>query len=50
MMKKEYVKPEMVMEVILLETMIATSIEVEEGETDGRGANEHRGGWGNLWD
>ena len=38
------------MEVILLETMIATSMEVGEGETDGRGANEHRGGWGNLWD
>ena len=49
MMKKEYVKPEMVMEEILLEAMIATSIEVEEGEDDGRGANDRRGGWGDLW-
>ena len=60
-MKKEYVKPEMVMEEILLEGMLAQSGELGGGGTDMGGggvdrpgggrpdANEHRGGWGDLW-
>ena len=52
-MKKEYIKPEMVVEEIILETMLlADSI----GETDGpvepwsNERREGRGTWGNLWD
>jgi len=51
-MKKEYIKPEMAVEEILVETMIATSPGgVEEGEPDQPlGTNDRRGGWGDLWD
>ena len=52
-MKKEYIKPEMVVEDLVLESeMLAGSI----GETDGpvepwsNGRREGRGTWGNLWD
>lgn len=48
-MKKEYVKPEMVMEEILLGSMLASSASIEEGEGDGDYANDRRGGWGDLW-
>lgn len=57
MMKKEYVKPEFLVEDILLETMIATSgnigdndTEIEDGEHQGGfGANDRRGAWGDFW-
>ncbi len=53
-MKKEYIKPEIAVEEILVETMIATSpgdTEVGVGGDDlPVGTNDRRGGWGNLWD
>lgn len=57
-MKKEYVKPEMVMEEILLEGMLASSTGGGNGDDElGNGggvdqpldANDRRGGWGDLW-
>ena len=51
-MRKEYVKPEMVTENIILESMLAASneqVEINPGETGPATANEHRGGWGDLW-
>lgn len=55
-MKKEYVKPAVLVEEILFETMIAASVgaggSVVEPDTPvvpGE-ANDRRGGWGNLWD
>ena len=50
MIKKEYVKPEMAMEEILLVNMLAASAPVVDGEGDGDYSNERRGGWGSLWD
>lgn len=52
-MKKEYIKPEMVVEEILLESsMLANSL--PEGEenlpADAPGRRPGRGTWGNLWD
>ena len=57
-MKKEYIKPEMVMEIVILESMFATSSDYSEGmgsnETPGGpndfNANDRRGTWGSLWD
>ena len=54
MVKKEYVKPEMVMEEFISEIYMQSTSndnkqDWEQGDTDGRGANEHRGGWGDLW-
>jgi hypothetical protein len=46
-MKKEYVKPEMVMEELLLEGMLALSGNLDEKEEPL--SNEHRGSWGDLW-
>lgn len=57
-MKKEYVKPEMVLEEILLEGMLALSNGGGNGDTEIGGgvgddgpsdANSHRGSWGDLW-
>ena len=54
-MKKEYVKPTIVVEEILLESMMATSNPnggnqgVEDEETDDGFSNSHRGSWGDLW-
>lgn len=49
-MKKEYVKPELAVEDILLEAMIATSSsfggEAEDGEEADAGQKR---GWGSLW-
>lgn len=52
-MKKEYIKPEMVVEEILLESsMLTTSI--PEGEdnlpADANQLRDRRGSWGDLWD
>ena len=59
-MKKEYIKPEVVVEEMLLENMLATSsgfipLEPEKpGSGTGGGGkprvNDRRGTWGNLWD
>ena len=54
-MKKEYVKPEFLVEDILLETMIATSGGGTGGNLDPDGpgeeplANDRRGSWGDFW-
>ena len=54
-MKKEYIKPESVMEIFLLESMLASSSEgmgsdERPGGDDDFNANGRRGGgWGNLW-
>ncbi len=58
MVKKEYVKPEMVVEefmaeIAFLEASTGGST-IPGGSTDeggdGEFSNERRGGWGNLWD
>lgn len=53
-MKNVYVKPEMDVMEITVESMIATStstIPVVPGENDeDPRANDHRGSWGNLWE
>ena len=52
-MKKEYIKPEMEMEEMLLENMIAASVEVEDDENpwdtpvEGKNRNDNWGGL--LW-
>lgn len=52
-MKNVYVKPEMDVTEITVESMLAssstTSVEPGENEED-PSANSHRGSWGNLWD
>ena len=56
-MKKEYVKPEMVVEQFMAELAFldASGSQTEVGGGDGprpggsMDANEHRGGWGDLW-
>ena len=58
-MKKEYIKPEIVVEEILLEGMLAISGDTDiPGTGDGGGesedggvpwSNKRRGTWGNLW-
>ena len=56
-MKKEYIKPEMVAEEIILETMLladSTGTDIGGGEKPSiplsNGLREGRGTWGNLWD
>lgn len=54
-MKKEYIKPEIIIENILLESMLATSNEymgsVETpGTDDDFNANDRRGTWGDFWE
>jgi hypothetical protein len=49
-MKKEYIKPEIAVEEILVETMIATSSNVDPNNPQVPGeSNSHRGDWGDLW-
>ena len=51
-MKKEYIKPEMLVEEVLLEGMLAASVPFGDDNEDA-GANRYqdrRGSWGNLWD
>lgn len=55
MMKRAYIKPEMTIEDIQPESVLATSNEymgsVETpGTDDDFNANDRRGTWGNLWD
>ena len=50
-MKKDYVKPEMLVEEVLLEGMLAASLG-EGGADEELGApsrREGRGSWGDLW-
>ena len=53
-MKKTYIKPEMNVEELLLEGMLATSsMSITDTVVDDAAANgrrEGRGTWGNLWD
>jgi hypothetical protein len=54
-MKKAYIKPEFIIENILLESVLAVSSEnMGSNETPGTdddfNANDRRGTWGNLWD
>ena len=51
-MRKEYIKPEMVVEEMLLEGILAMSVPVDEEEKDefdAPGRRPGRGTWGNLW-
>ena len=52
-MKKEYIKPEVLVEEVLLEGMLALSDPSQDFDhTEGEGddsANDRRGGWGDLW-
>ena len=50
-MKKEYIKPEMVVEEMLLEGMLAASLgeDDEDQELGAPGRRPGRGTWGNLW-
>jgi hypothetical protein len=53
-MKKEYIKPEIVMEVFATDSMLALSTEnMGSNETPGTdddfNSGVHRGEWGNLW-
>lgn len=48
-MKKEYIKPELMEEVLFTENlMLGLSGEADENEP--AGGNSRRGRWGNLWD
>ena len=53
MKKQEYIKPELMVEVLETVEMIATSFALnEEGgieESLSNGRNNRRGTWGNLW-
>ena len=55
-MKKEYIKPEVVMEVVVTETLLLMSNNIENmgsnetpGGPDDFNAGAPRGNWGNLW-
>ena len=55
-MKKEYIKPEVVMEVVVTEALLIVSDNRENmgsnerpGGPDEFNAGAHRGNWGNLW-
>ncbi len=48
-MRNEYVKPEIAVENVIVESpMLSASVEITPEEKP-MGANEHRGGWGDLW-
>ena len=54
-MKKEYIKPEIVVEQFMAELAFlgGSDTDIEggsPGESGDPDANERRGGWGNLWD
>ena len=51
-MKKEYIKPEMVVEEILLESMMMSNSQTVNPDGPGKPprSNQRRGDWGNLWD
>ena len=52
MKKQEYIKPELMVEVLETVEMIATSFALNEemgGESLANGRNNRRGTWGNLW-
>ena len=53
-MKKEYIKPEMVVEEFLIDEqlmMVTSNQDVEKDEADdfAPGRQDRRGRWGNLW-
>ena len=49
-MRKEYIKPEVLIEELELVSMVAASVgvgdSIDNGTTDAQG---RRGGWGDLW-
>lgn len=49
--KKVYVRPEMVVEELIVESsMLTGSLGInEEGGNEGSLSNDRRGSWGNLW-
>ena len=52
MEKKEYIKPELMVEELETVEMIATSFALNEetgSESLANGRNNRRGSWGNLW-
>lgn len=50
-MKKEYIKPEMADEILLMESLMGPSLSGGEAdENEPAGGNSRRGRWGNLWD
>ncbi len=52
-MKQNYIKPEMTVEEIAVESMLAAStdrIPVGGNEIKPSAAHERRGDWGNLWE
>ena len=54
-MKKEYIKPEIIIENIQFESMLALSTEnmgsnEKPGDQNDFNANKRRGTWGNLWE
>ena len=50
-MKKTYIKPEMNVEEVLLEGMLASStMSITNEEVEVAATNDRRGGWGNLWE
>lgn len=49
-MKKTYIAPEMSVEEILVETMLAASTMTITNDEVDAASNDRRGGWGNLWD
>ena len=53
MEKKEYIKPEIQVEVLETVEIIATSIPIVDGEGEDQLSNSYRpnrrGKWGNLW-
>lgn len=54
-MKKVYIKPEIIIENILLESMLALSTEnmgsnEKPGTDDDYNANDRRGTWGDFWE
>lgn len=52
-MKKEYIKPEIVVEEFVSEIYMQSTSDDEIGQKPGEGiplSNDRRGEWGNLWD
>ena len=49
-MKQNYIKPELCVEDVVVEIMLATSDRIDIDDTPGTpAANERRGAWGNRW-
>lgn len=49
-MKKEYIKPELMEEVLFTENLMFGLSNTDADENEPAGGNGRRGRWGNLWD